>query len=60
MVKQRAHAGDREALFSFGDWIVNDAESDGMDLGTTRSPKIDVGLEHCTAQFPVAHKTEFT
>jgi len=59
MVKLRARAGDREAQFSLGYRLVNDAESgDGTPLGTTRSPKTDVGLSHCTAQVPVAHKTE--
>ena len=61
VVKQRAAKGEGEAQFSQGCLLVNEADR-GAGIGTLggsgRSPQADVGLEHYTAQFPVAHRTE--
>ena len=57
IVKQRAGAGDREAQFSLGYQLVNDADSAAgatiMGAGG-RSPSADVGFALCTAH-PVTH-----
>jgi len=60
IVKQRAAEGDREAQWSLGYKSLLEAGDMGtamhvgmVDVG--RSPMGDVGLELCTAQFPVAH-----
>jgi len=61
VVRQRAAEGDREAQFSLGYVLVDEADEDAgaTHLGASgRSPKADVGLALCTAQFPVAHQTE--
>ena len=56
IVKQRAGEGDREARFSQGCSLLAEASGSGAELGAVdRSPKADVGLALCTAQFPVAH-----
>jgi hypothetical protein len=54
IVEQRAGAGDGEAQFSLGWSLVNEADGGaGTKLGEGgRSPKADVGLALCTAQFP--------
>ena len=60
VLKRRAEAGDREAQFSQGCLLMNEAGVPGTPLGAGgRSPKADVGfVELCTDQFPVDHKTE--
>ena len=60
VVKQRATEGEGEAQFSQGCLLVSRADGGfGTPLGGSgRSPQADVGLELCTAQFPVAHYTE--
>jgi len=57
-VKQRAATGDGAAQFSLGILLVSEADGgEGTPLGGSgRSPKADVGLALCTAQFPVAHQ----
>ena len=48
-VKQRAGEGDREAQFSLGCWLMNEAGVWATPLGAgDRSPKADVGLALCT------------
>jgi len=61
IVSQRAAEGDREAQFSQGYGLMCEADiaAGATSLGAAgRSPKADVGLAHCTAHFPVAHRTE--
>ena len=60
IVRQRAAAGDREAQFSLGYYLMLVADGGaGRPLGVAgRSPKADVRLAICTAQFPVAYQTE--
>jgi len=60
-VKQRAAKGEVEAQFSHGCMLLCEAEAEaggwvaGTPLGRAgRSPQADVGLELCTAHFPVA------
>ena len=61
VVKRKADAGDREAQFSLGYGLLNEADGDGGEgelkpLGAGgRSPVADVGFALCAEQFPVAH-----
>jgi len=55
VVKQRAGAGDREARWSLGYWLLSAADGMcGSELGAGgRSPKkADAGFAFCTAHFP--------
>ena len=54
IVKQRAGAGDREAQWTLGVQLVNEADGGaGTKLGAGgRSPKADVGFAHGIAKFP--------
>jgi hypothetical protein len=56
-LRQRAREGDREAQFSMGCVLMSGAAGEPLGAGG-RSPKADVGLALCTAQFPIAHQTE--
>jgi len=59
VVKQGAAKGDAEAQFSLGSHLVCKADGGVAPLGSSgRSPRADVGLALCTAQFPVARQTE--
>ena len=59
-LKQKADAGDREAQFSLGYWLMCEGGGgEGTLLGASgRSPKADVGSVLCTETFPVAHNTK--
>ena len=61
VVKQRAAEGEGEAQFSQGCLFIVSRADGGLGTplgGSGRSPQADVGLELCTAQFPVAHYNE--
>ena len=50
VVRQRARAGDMEARWSLGYWLVSEADGGARDMGAGgRSPQADVGFRlHCT------------
>ena len=55
IVELRASAGDREAQFSQGYWLVREADvaAGATRLGAAgRSPQVDVGFVLCPAQLP--------
>jgi hypothetical protein len=56
-VKQKAAAGDGEALWSLGYGLVSGPDAAARtEMGTAaRTPKADVGLARSIAQFTIAH-----
>ena len=60
ILKLRVAEGDREAQWTQGCLLrVPAGGGAGMAQGASgRSTQADAGLARCTAQFPVAHKTE--
>jgi len=59
VIKHRACAGDREAQWSWGFWLVREADGGaGTKLGEGgRSPKADVGFPLAPHSFPGSHQT---